>query len=313
MWSYVFRRLLIMVPMLFGLSLIVFALLQIAPGNPAIYFLPQSATDPTQLQRVTHELGLDQPVWVQYWRWISSIAHGDFGTAYTYGQPVLDVIRTRAVPTFELQITAITFSLVLAIPVGVVAAVRRYSTVDHAVTTGSLFGLSMPDFWFALMLMLLFGIKLGVLPTFSPGTGSLLERWQYFVMPVLVLGLATVPWYARFMRASMIETLQQDYIRAARGRGLSEWRIVFKHAMKPSLLPVLTIVGLSLARLVGGSVIVETIFAWPGLGSLAYESILRKDYPVIMALTLVTGGFIMLLNLATDIVYRVVDPRIHYS
>lgn len=313
MASYIVRRLLLVIPMLFGLSIIVFGLLQLAPGNPAVYLLPQQGTDPGQLQRITHQLGLDQPVWVQYWRWISLIVRGNFGTAFTYGQPVLDVIRSRLAPTLELQITAITFSLILGIPIGVIAAVRRYTKLDHTVTTVSLFGLSMPDFWFALMLMLLFGIKLGVLPTFSPGTGSLIDRWRYFVMPVLVLGLATVPWYARFVRGSMIETLQQDYIRAARGRGVSEWRIVFKHALKPSTLPFLTIFGLSLARLVGGSVIVETIFAWPGLGSLAYESILRKDYPIVMALTLLTGAFIMLLNLVMDVVYRLVDPRIQYT
>jgi peptide/nickel transport system permease protein len=313
MGSYIARRLLLVIPMLLGLSVIVFGLLQLAPGNPAVYFLPQQSNDPAQLQRITHQLGLDQPVWVQYWHWISLIVRGNFGTAYTYGQPVLDVIRSRLAPTLELQITAITFSLILAIPVGVIAAVRRYTKVDHTVTTVSLFGLSMPDFWFALMLMLLFGIKLGILPTFGPGTGSILDRWRYFVMPVLVLGLATIPWYARFVRGSMIETLQQDYIRAARGRGVSEWRIIFKHALKPSTLPLLTIFGLSLARLVGGSVIVETIFAWPGLGSLAYESILRKDYPIVMALTLLTGGFIMLLNLAMDVVYRIVDPRIQYT
>jgi len=313
MGHYIIRRLLLLIPMLLGLSVIVFGLLQLAPGNPAVYLLPQQATDPAQLQRITHQLGLDQPFYVQYWHWIGRILHGDFGTAYTYGQPVLHVIATRFKPTFELQIVAISFSLLFALPIGIIAAVKRYSKVDHAVTTVSLFGLSMPDFWFALMLMLLFGIKLGVLPTFSPGTGSLLHRWTYFVMPVLVLGLATIPWYARFVRSSMIETLQQDYIRAARGRGVSERRIIFKHALKPSTLPVLTIFGLSLARLVGGSVIVETIFAWPGLGGLAYESILRKDYPIVMALTLLTGGFIMLLNLAMDVTYRLVDPRIQYT
>src|SRR4051794_24687395 len=264
MAAYILRRLLLLVPMLLGLSVIVFALLQLAPGNPAVYFLPTNAVDPTQLQRVTHELGLDQPVWVQYWRWISNIAHGDFGTAYSYGQPVADVIRSRLVPTLQLQIAAISFSILLAIPIGVIAAVKRYSLVDHTVTSASFFGLSMPDFWFALMLILLLSLKLSILPTYGTGTGSLLDRWEYFVMPVLVLGLATIPWYSRFMRGSMIETLQQDYIRAARGRGVSSRRIVLKHALKPSALPVLTIIGLSLARLVGGSVIVETIFAWPG-------------------------------------------------
>lgn len=313
MIAYVVRRLLQMVPMLLGLSILVFGLMQLAPGSPTTYLLPVDLQDPEQEQRLIESLGLDRPVWVQYTHWLGALLTGDFGTAYSYGQPVLDVIASRLVPTLQLQVSAITFSILLAVPVGVIAAVRRYSKVDHLVTTTSLFGLSMPNFWFALMLILVFSVHLGILPTFGTGEGPLITRWPYFVMPLLVLGLATIPWYARFMRANMIETLQQDYIRAARARGFSDARVVLRHAFKPAVLPVITIVSLSLPRLVGGSVIVETIFAWPGLGRLAYDSILRQDYPVVMALTLLTGAFVMLVNLVTDLVYTMVDPRISYE
>jgi peptide/nickel transport system permease protein len=313
MAGHILRRVAQAVPMLVGLSVLVFVLLQLAPGSPAVYFLPLDVTDPGQEQRVIAQLGLDQPLYAQYWHWLVGIVQGDFGTAYSYGQPTLQVIAERLGPTLELQIVAICVSVVLAVPVGVIAAVRRYSLLDHVVTSASLFGLSMPNFWFALMLILLFSVRLGWLPTFGAGIGTPVERWPHFVLPVLVLGLATVPWYARFVRSSMLETLQQEYVRSARARGLSESRVVLKHALKPALLPVITIIGLSLPRLIGGSVIVEAIFAWPGLGRLAYDSIQRHDYPVVMALTLLTGAFVLMLNLVVDIVYRWLDPRITYE
>jgi len=295
------------------LTIVVFLLLQLAPGSPVTYLLPQNIADPDQERRLIATLGLDQPVWAQYWHWLVRLLHGDFGTAYSYSEPAISVINERLGPTLQLQIAAIVFSLLIAVPVGIISAVRRYRPIDHILTTGSLFGLSLPNFWFALMLIMLLSTRWHLLPTFGAGTGSLATRAPYFVMPLLVLGLATVPWYARFMRANMIDTLRQDYVRAARARGVPEHRIVMRHALKPAVLPVITIVGLSLPRLVGGSVVVETISAWPGLGRLAYDSIQRKDYPVIMALVLLTGAFVMLINLFTDILYTVVDPRINYD
>lgn len=315
MTAYVARRLLQAVPMVLGLTLIVFLLLQLAPGSPAAYLVPTDVHDPTQQQRIIHQLGLDRPVYVQYWDWLTRALHGDFGNAYTYGVPVTEIIGQRLGATLQLQIAAILFSVVVAIPLGVVSAVRRYGLLDHVVTTLSLFGLSMPNFWFALLLILTFSIHLGWVPTFGNGAdaSSLPQHATYFVLPVLVLGLATVPWYSRFMRASLLDVLQQDYIRCARARGVPERVVIAKHALKPAVLPVVTIIGLSLPRLVGGSVIVETIFAWPGLGNLAYDSILRKDFPVVMALTLLTSAFVIVLNLVVDVVYTILDPRISYG
>ncbi len=315
MSTYILRRVFQGIPMLLGLSAIVFVLLHVAPGSPAAYLLPTDALDPGQERRLIHQLGLDQPIWTQYFGWLLRALHGDFGTAYSYGVPVTEVITERLPATLQLQIAAISFSILLAIPVGVIAAVRRYSRLDHVVTTTSLFGLSMPNFWFALILILLLSVQLGWLPTFGNGAdaGSPIERVPFFVMPILVLGLATVPWYSRFMRSSMLDVLQQDYIRCARARGVPEWLVLFKHALKPAILPVVTIIGLSLPRLVGGSVIVETIFAWPGIGRLAYDSILRRDFPVVMALTLLTGAFVILLNMVMDLIYTQLDPRISYE
>jgi len=309
---YILRRFVIMVPLLVVLSLLVYLLVYFAPGDPTTYFLPETASD-DQRAAITARLGLDQPVHVQYWRWLSGLAVGDFGVAYSYGRPALEVIGDRLGPTVRLQSLAITLSIAIAIPAGILSAVRRYSLLDHVTTTGTLFGLSMPDFWFALMLTLFFSVHLGWLPSFGTGDGTLLGSWQYLVMPVLTLGLATVPWYARFMRSSMLDVLSQDYVRTARAKGLTSFRVHYRHALKVAVLPVVTIIGLSLPRLVGGAVIVETIFAWPGLGRLAFDAVTRQDYPLIMALTVLTGAFVLVLNLLVDVIYTWLDPRITYD
>ena len=313
MTLFVLRRLALAVPMLLGLSIVIFLLLQLAPNDPALYFLPANVRDPSQIERVRQELGLDRPVVVQYFTWLGNMLQGDFGDAYSYGVPATTIIGDRLVPTVQLQAISILFSLVLAVPLGVLAAVKQRTWVDNSVSAGSLFGLSMPNFWFGLLLISLFSLRLDWLPTSGIGEGGWLDRWRFFVMPVLVLGLSTIPWYSRFMRASMVQTLNEDFIRAARARGLSERRVLFRHALKPASMPLLTIVSLSLPRLLGGTVIVEVIFAWPGLGRLVYDSILRQDYPVVMALTLLVAAFVITLNLAVDVAYSAIDPRITYG
>ena len=311
MRRYVLRRLRHTLVMLFGLTLIVFGLLQLAPGNPADYLIPETVTDPGQRERIIAELGLDQPPLVQYGNWVSGAVRGDFGTAYTYRQPALEIIATRATATFQLQAVVIVLSILIAIPAGVIAAVKRDSFLDHSITTSTLFGLSMPNFWFALLLIMFFSVRLQWLPAFGAGNEpSVWANWRHFVLPVTVLCLALVPWYARFVRAGMIDNLNRDYIRTSRALGVRERRVRYRHALKPSLLPVITIIGLSLPRLIAGSVVVETIFAWPGIGRLAYDAIVRGDFPVVMALAVLTGAFVMVANLLTDIVYALVDPRV---
>ena len=313
MTVFVLKRLAVGVPMLIGLSVFIFLLLQLAPNDPAVYFLPANATDPMQIDRVRAELGLDDPIIVQYVTWLGNVVTGDFGDAFSYGKPVTAVIGDRLGPTLELQVISILFSIVVAIPLGVAAAVHKGTWIDSSLTAGSLFGLSMPNFWFGLLLISLLSLRLGWLPTSGTGAGSLIDRWQYFVMPVLVLGLSTIPWYSRFMRSSLVQTLNEDYVRSARARGLSERRVLYRHALKPASLPLLTILALSLPRLLGGTVIVEVIFAWPGLGRLAYDSILRQDYPVVMALTLLVAAFVIVVNLLVDVAYAAIDPRISHG
>lgn len=314
MASFVMKRVVIGVPMLLGLSVVLFLLLHLAPGDPAVYFLPADVTDPTQIERVRERLGLDDSLVEQYFHWLGSVLQGDFGDAYSYGEPVTSVIADRLKPTLQLQVISITFAFVVAIPLGVAAAVYQSTWVDRSLTTGSLFGLSMPDFWFGLLLISFFSLRLGWLPTSgNGGDAPIYERWEYFVMPVMVLGLSTIPWYSRFMRSSLVQVRSEDYIRAARARGLSETRVLVRHAIKPASLPVLTILALSLTRLIGGSVIVEVIFAWPGLGRLAYDSILRQDFPVVMALTLLVAASVILINIVLDVTYTLVDPRISYG
>jgi peptide/nickel transport system permease protein len=312
--AFIARRLVQAVPLLFGLSLLVFALIQLAPGDPTVFFLPEHVRDPSQRERVIRALGLDQPPHVQYLRWLGATLQGDFGTAWNFSEPVSHLIAQRLWPTVELQVVSILFSLALAIPIGVVSATRRNSWADHSVSAISLFGLSLPDFWFALMLMLGLSLHLNWLPTVGAGTGQpVWQRAPYFVMPVIVLGLRTIPWYARFTRSSMLEVMAQDYVRTARAKGMGERRVVYYHTLRNALIPVVTIFGLSLSRLVGGSVIVESVFAWPGIGRLALDAVLRRDYPVILALTLLTGAFVTVSNLVIDVVYTLIDPRIRYA
>jgi peptide/nickel transport system permease protein len=311
---YVFQRVLIMVPMLVGLSLFVFVLIHLAPGDPTVFYLPPGeSVNPDVRLRVMVRLGLDQPLHIQYLRWLTSALQGDFGFAYGYGEQVLSLIGSRLPATVELQLAAIALALIFAIPIGVVSAVRQYSLLDNLLTVFAFFGLSMPNFWFALLMIFLFAVKLGWLPAVGDGAGKpLTEQLRHLVMPTVALALFYVAFYARFMRSSMLEVIRQDYITTARAKGLKASTILFKHAFKNALLPMITVVGLSLPRLVGGAIIIESVFAWPGIGRLGYDAVLRRDYPTIMALTMLTAAFVMLVNLLVDIAYSLVDPRIRY-
>jgi peptide/nickel transport system permease protein len=315
MARYIIRRLLTMIPLLLGLSLFVFVLIRLAPGDPTVFYLPaEQAADPAVKARVMARLGLDQPLHIQYVRWLSNAVQGDFGFAYGYGEPVLKLIGEHVPATAELQFAALFLALILAIPIGVVSAIRQYSLLDNTVTVFAFFGLSMPNFWFALMLMLLFAVQLGWLPAIGAGQGKpLVERWKYFVMPTIVLGLGYMAIYVRFMRSSMLEVIHKEYVTTARAKGLSERRVLFTHALKNAILPVITVVGMSIPRLLGGAIIVESVFAWPGIGRLGYDAVLRRDYPTIMGLTILTAAFVMVTNLLVDVLYSLVDPRIAYG
>lgn len=312
--TYLLRRSFSIFPMLLMISIIVFAIIQLAPGDPTAFFISQTDFDPEQQERIRAKLGLDQPVYIQYWRWLSNAIQGDFGRSFSFSVPVAQLIGERLPSTLQLQGLALLFALVVSIPIGIVAAVRQYSIFDHFSSGIAFFGISMPDFWFALMLQLFFTLHLGWLPSSTDGAGTPFPgRLAYYVMPVIVLGLARMASFTRFMRSSMLEVIHQDYITTARAKGVNRWSVLATHALRNALIPMITIVGLQLPRLVGGAVIVEFVFAWPGLGALAVDSVLRRDYPVIMGITMVTAAFVLILNLLVDIIYAFVDPRITFE
>ncbi len=318
MTGYIVRRVLLTIPLLLALSVLVFALIKVAPGDATAFFIPSSFSDSaldleTFRAKLRQELGLDRPVYIQYLSWLGNVARGDFGYAFTYHVPVKDLIVARIPATLELQVAALLVAILVSIPVGIVAATRQYSPTDHAVTTLSFLGLSLPNFWLALLLIMFFSVYLGWLPSGGIGADKpLLERWRYLLMPTLVLASEYMAWYVRFMRSSLLDVLRSDYLTTARAKGLKERRVVYGHALKNALLPMVTVIGLSLPRLLGGAIIVESIFAWPGLGRLAYDAVLRRDQPVIMALTMLTAAAIILSSLVVDILYVRLDPRISY-
>jgi peptide/nickel transport system permease protein len=312
--AYLARRVFLLLPLLLGLTLIVFTMIHLAPGDPAAAFVSEQALDPQVLAQIHKNLGLDEPLPVQYLIWIGHVARLDFGTAYTFNQkPVIELIGERLPATLALQSLALIVSLAIAIPVGVLSAKRQYSAFDTMATTGAFLGLALPTFWIALMLQLFLAVGLGWLPVSTPGTDEAgPARLKYLVLPTLVLALPTLAIFVRFVRSSMLEVMRQDYLTTARAKGLSDTTVTYRHALKNALIPIVTVTGTQLARLLGGAVIVEYIFAWPGLGSLAYESILRRDYPVVLALTLLTGAFILVVNLLVDVAYTFADPRLSF-
>ena len=314
--NYIVRRILLLFPLLVGLSMVVFTIIHLAPGDPALAFVSEQSFDPTVVEQVRKNLGLDKPLPVQYGIWASKVARFDFGTAYTFNRkPVISLIGERLSNTVKLQALAISISLAVAIPLGIISARRQYSLVDNLATGGAFLGLALPDFWLALMLQLFFAVRLGWLPasTAGPEAEGFFEKLSYFVLPATVLAIPTIAIFTRFMRSSMLEVIHQDYITTARAKGLAERAVVFRHALRNAFVPMVTVVGNQLPRLLSGSVIVEAVFAWPGLGHLGYQAILQRDYPVILALTLLTGAAILVINVIVDVLYAILDPRITFS
>jgi peptide/nickel transport system permease protein len=308
------RRVLMLVPLLLGLSLVMFILLRLAPGDPATAMMsPQAANNPNFVEQTRSNLGLDKPLYVQYGIWVKNLATGDLGTAYSFNnKPVLTLIGERVVGTIQLQGAALLIGIGIAIPVGIISATRQYSIWDHSVTIGSFIGLALPSFWLALLLQVWLGVKLGWFPIISTGQAGAdwSERWKYFVLPVTVLALPSIAYFARFMRSSMLEVINQDYVTTARAKGLGSRQVLYGHALRNALLPLVTVIGLQLPQIIGGAVIIEQIFAWPGLGLLAWDAITRRDYPVILGITMVTGAVIMIASVLVDLVYVLLDPRV---
>ena len=314
MAAYIIRRLLLLVPVVLFVSFITFMLIHLVPGDPARVQLGEDST-PEALAALRQELGLDRPLYEQYALWLNRAVHGNLGESIQLHQPVLQAILQRLPVTIELGVAALLFSLLLAVPLGMTAATRRGSRMDWLLNVSSLLGTTIPPFVLGLLLILFFAVVLRIFPPggYVPFTEDPLENLRDLILPMIALGSASVAVNFRQVRASMIEVLSQDYIRAARAKGLSERRINYRHAFPNALLPLLTLVGLQAGAILAGAIVVETIFLWPGVGQLAVSSILSKDYPVVQGVVLLSALSYILINLLVDLSYTVVDPRISYG
>jgi len=318
---YLVRRLLGLVPMLIGISFVSFVVIQAAPGSPVEMMTDLNPkASPEARERLEEKFGLDRPLHVQYWKWLTRIARGDFGTSFSGDRrPVLDKVSEALWITLLLNTMSLCLILGIGIPIGVLSATHQYSLADRVTTVFVFLGFAMPTFWFALLCMLLFGVELGWLPISGLESlnhdsmsfaGRVLDRASHLVLPVGISALTGLAGISRYMRSSMLEVVRQDYVTTARAKGLTERTVIYRHALRNALLPVVTILGLSLPSLIGGSVIFEQIFAIPGMGLLFYESVLSRDYPVIMGILVIGAVLTLLGNLLADISYAIADPRL---
>ena len=322
MASYLLRRLLQAVPLLVIISIIIFVLLQMTPGGPlSVGEGGATAANAAQVARLREKYGLNDPMYLQYLRWAGGVLTGDWGMSFKTGQPVLQVIGQRVSVTLTVSGLAFVLSAVLAVVIGMFAAVKRHSTFDYVTTGVSFVGLATPSFWFGLMLIYVFSFQLGLLPSSGledlranhQGWDGMVDRLRHLVLPVTVLSFVTVASLTRYVRSSMLDVLAQDYIRTARGSGLSARAVIFGHALKNASIPVTTVVLLSLPELFLGAVITETIFGLPGMGRLFIESANDRDYPVLLGLLMIASLLVILANLIADLVYARLDPRISYA
>lgn len=336
MGRYIFRRLLNLIPVLLGITLLVFAFLHLIPGDPAVVMAGDRAT-PEQVAALREQLGLNQPLPVQYLIFLGNLLRLNFGTSIISGVSIAEEIKTRWPATFELSAAAMLVATIIGIPAGVLAAVRKNSAVDNLTMSGSLLGVSLPVYWLGLLLVYLFAVNLQWLPpsgrisidagfNFKPITGfyvldsllqgdfrTLQDVLSHLILPAITLGTIPLAILARITRSAMLEVLSQDYIRTARAKGLLERWVILKHALKNALLPVVTIIGLQFGTLLGGAILTETIFSWPGIGSWIYEGILSRDYPVVQGGVVFVAVAFVLINLLVDLSYAFFDPRIQYQ
>jgi peptide/nickel transport system permease protein len=310
MGPYLIRRLLSLIPVILGITILAFGLANLTPGDPAEQILYRSMGIPpseAEIQAKREELGLNDPLPVQYGRWLVNLFRGDLGTSYRFQEPVLTVLFRFFPNTLQLTLAAIVVTIVVAIPLGLLAALFRNTWVDQVARLGSLLGASLPVYWLGYLLIILFAVKLQWLPV--AGRGS----FAHLILPALALGLAAAAIIARLLRSTLLEVLGEDYIRTARAKGASEYRVILGHALRNALLPIVTILGIHFAHLLGGTVIVEVVFAWPGLGQTVIEGIFDRDYPLIQGFVLFMGIVFVLVNLVVDITYTWIDPRVQLT
>ncbi len=306
MYQYIARRLILTIPVVLGVSIIVFAIIRMLPGDPARAMAGPQAS-PQYIASVRARYGLDQPIPMQYVTFMSRAVQGDLGVSVFSRRPVLTEIGERFPRTLLLASVSLLLATAIGVPAGIISATKRNSLFDNASMIAALVGVAAPVFWLALMLQLLFAVQLGWFPSSGIGTAA------HLVLPAVTLGAASAGLFARITRSSMLEVLREDYVTTARAKGLAENVVVYKHALKSAMIPVVTVLGLQFGILLGGAVLTETVFAWPGIGRLLVDSILRRDYPVVQATVMMLALLFVIINLVVDIAYAFLDPRIQYQ
>jgi len=335
MLGFIVRRVLLVIPTFIAIAFLTFVAIRLVPGDPIEVRTGERGISPERLAEFRHQLGLDQPVWKQFLDYLGQIAHGDLGTSISTHAPVLQEFLTLFPATLELALSAMLFAVVLGIPAGVLAATRRGGFLDYSVMGVALTGFSMPIFWWGLLLILFFSVTLDLTPVsgridllyyFEPVTGfmlidsllsdqdgAFLSAVSHLILPTIVLGTIPLATIARMTRSTMLEVLGEDYVRTARAKGLSPFRVINVHALRNALIPVVTVIGLQTGMLMGGAVLTEYIFSWPGIGTWLIESIQRRDYPVLQGGVLMISGLVILINILVDVLYGVLNPRIRHA
>lgn len=303
MIRYIIKRLLMLIPILIAVTFLVFFIISLTPGDIASMIIGDGATQET-IQELKQEMGLDDPVIIQYGRYVKNLVTGDMGYSYATGKPVSSEIASRFPNTFKLTLVSIIISILIGIPIGIISATRQNSVFDNVAMIFALMGVSMPGFWFGLMLIIMFSLKL----RWFPSGGS--DSFKSIVLPAITLGLQATAYIARTTRSSMLEVVSQDYIRTAKAKGVSKRVVIFKHALKNALIPTITIIGLTFGNLLGGAILTETVFSWPGIGRLMVGSITKKDIPMVLGCIIVFAVSFSAVNLVVDILYAYIDPRI---
>jgi len=331
---YIIKRLAMLVPVMLGVSIIAFSLIHLAPGDPARTMLGERATQ-EQLNEIREKYGLDKPIYVQYGIWLNGVLHGDLGRSITTHEEVAKEIGDRFPNTVELTIAAMIFAIIVGVFAGIISATKQYSITDYTFMGVALFGISMPVFWLGIMLMMIFGVFLGWLPIggridllipFQRVTGfmvfdsiitgnfpALISVLRHLILPAIALGTIPMAMIARVSRSSMLEVLRQDFIRTERAKGLSERMVIYKHAVRNAMVPVVTVIGLNVGLLLAGAILTETVFSWPGIGRLVVNAVYERDYPLVVGCILVFAIAFVIVNLITDILYTRIDPRIQYE
>jgi peptide/nickel transport system permease protein len=313
-FQYIIKRLVQAVPLLIGVSIIGFSMMHLAPGGPlAVYTLNPTITA-QDIERIKHIFGLDQPLHIQYLKWAYGIFTGNWGFTFFGGRPVLEVILERFPATLLLMGSGMSLAILIGMLIGILGAVRRYSVFDYLATTGAMVALSFPTFWFGLMTIFIFSLKLGWLPSGGMytlgGEEDLLDLLRHLILPTVVLALVLVAQWSRYSRSSFLEVIHQDYIRTAKSKGLSGGRILFRHAFPNAVAPLIALAGIQLPWLFSGALVTETIFGWPGMGRLFVDALTMKEYPVLMGMVMITAMFVIIGNLLADVINALIDPRI---